>query len=150
MLIRQANIEDLEIISRFNKALAFESEGKVLDDEIVSRGASELLLNPNKGIYYVGQIEEQLVGCLMVNFQWIDHEANFITYIQSVYTRPEFRGQGVFKSLFRHAEAESRSRGKSLRLYADLSNSRAMNVYRHLGMTELTEKFYEIDFAFNK
>lgn len=149
MLIRQATISDLQSISNFNKFLALESEGKVLDDATVTRGATELLENPRKGIYYVCEIEGQVVGCLMVNFQWIDYECTYITYIQSVYTLPEFRGRGVFKTLFRHAENESRAKGKALRLYADLTNQRAMEVYRHLGMTELNEKFYEIDFAFS-
>jgi len=146
--VRQASIGDLEVIKTFNKAIAFETEGKVITEDIITRGVSELLVNPSKGIYYLAESDGEVLGCLMVNFQWVDYEAVYITYIQSVYTRPEHRGKGVFKTLFNHAHQESRLKGVALRLYADKTNARALSVYRHLGMSDVPANFFEIDFAY--
>lgn len=146
--VRQATISDLEVLKSFNQAIAFETENKQITDETITRGVSELLLNPSKGIYYLAICENETVGCLMVNFQWVDYEAVYITYIQSVYTRPEHRGRGVFKTLFNHALNESKSKGISLRLYADKTNERALSIYRHLGMSDVPMDFHEIDFAY--
>lgn len=146
--VRQATLPDLEILKSFSQAIAFETENKQISDDIITRGVSELLLNPSKGIYYLAIYENETVGCLMVNFQWVDYEAVYITYIQSVYTKPEHRGRGVFKTLFNHAHNESRSKGVALRLYADKTNERALSIYRHLGMSDVPASFYEIDFAY--
>ena len=147
--IRKAELKDLETLVEFSTSMAFETENKRLAPEIVLKGVRTLLENPKKGTYYLAEIDGQAAGCLMTNPQWIDWQATTIFYIQSVYTKPEFRGRGVFKALYNHVLNETRTQGLALRLYADNTNLRAIEVYKRLGMAEVNLNFLEVDFAFS-
>ena len=85
----------------------------------------------------------------MVNLQWVDLKAEYIYYIQSVYTKQEFRGRGVFKGLYSHLLNASQVGGAAaLRLYADNDNERAIEVYKRLGMSQINYKMLTVDFGF--
>ena len=64
--------------------------------------------------------------------------------IQSVYVEGEFRGKGIFRSLYSTivSKAEQDPRAKGVRLYVEKGNIPAQSVYESLGMT----KFDEWDF----
>ena len=148
MEIRAAEPRDIDTLIQFNINLAFESEGKILSHEIAKKGINTLIDNPSKGVFYVAVISEEIVGSLMVNLQWVDLKAVYIYYIQSVYTKPEYRGRGVFKSLHAHALNISQANGVALRVYADNDNARAIEVYKRTGMKESNYKMLTIDFGF--
>ena len=59
-----------------------------------------------------------------------------------------FRGKGIFSKLFKFAMKLARDNGvKYLRLYAEETNEKAKNTYRHMGMKQLNDKFYGYDFT---
>lgn len=75
-----------------------------------------------------------------------------IYWIQSVYVVPEYRNKGAFKKLFNEVVriAKEDPLGKSVRLYVDCENSKAIDVYEKLGMSKLAESnFEEADFHFS-
>lgn len=149
MEIRKGEIKDLEVLVDFACSMALETEGKKLNPEIVRRGVRVLIENPVKGVYYVAEIDGKVVGCLMVNLQWVDWQEVYYYYIQSVYTDANYRGRGVFKALYHHVLNEASQKSASLRLYADADNLRAIEVYKRLGMSVTDYKFLDVDFAFS-
>lgn len=147
MEIRQAEQRDIDVLVEFNINNALETEGKVLTPEAY-RGVVYLFENPSKGVFYVAEINNEVVGCLMITLQWVDYRAMYIYFIQNVYTRAEFRGRGIFKALYAHVFAIAQAKSIALRLYADNDNQRAIDIYKKIGMLEVNAKMLTIDFAF--
>lgn len=149
MEIRKAELKDLDTLTEFTSNVAFETEGKILDPETARRGVRTVLENPKKGVYYVAEIDGSPVGCLMINLQWVDWQDIYIYYIQSVYTKKDYRGRGVFKSLYHYVFNEAKENSAALRLYADSDNLRAIEVYKRLGMSVADFRFFDVEFAFS-
>jgi hypothetical protein len=75
LLIRKAKLEDIEKIAEFNIQMAKETEGKILDKNIVQEGVRAVLNNKIKGFYLIAEdnkATKMLVGQLMVTFEWSD------------------------------------------------------------------------------
>ena len=68
-----------------------------------------------------------------------------IVWIQSVYVDADHRGKGVFRSLFNYVVAQAKNEEivKSVRLYVDVDNKEAQQVYQKLGMSQLKDYFME-------
>ena len=148
MKIRKARPADAAIIATFNRNLAWETEKLRLNRRIVDRGVGALLEDPSKGIYFVGEQDGQIVGQLMITYEWSDWRNGNIWWIQSVYVASAFRQQGVFRALFKHVEKLGRSRRDvcGLRLYVEKNNRRAHRAYGRLGMRRTHYEVYETAF----
>lgn len=91
MLIRFARIDDAEKIAKNNVALAIESEGAKIDYEITFEGVKEVIKDENKGFYIVAEENGEIIGQLMVTYEWSDWKAEMIWWLQSIYVKPEWR-----------------------------------------------------------
>lgn len=136
---------DIEAIARFQVAMALESEGTKLCPATVRRGV-ETGITEGHAIYIVARnAEDAAIGSLMLTTEWSDWHCCQYYWIQSVYVRPEDRRRGAFSAMFAYArEAARRAGAAALRLYVDQNNSRAMAVYRALGMHESHYRMYEL------
>lgn len=144
-MIRHATLEDSLILARHNQAMAIETENRELPDEIIVPGVEAVLADPNKGFYLVNEEEGQVNGNLMVTYEWSDWRNGTIWWIQSVYVRPEARGRGIFGGLFRRVQGMAKAMGvKEIRLYADLGNASAHEVYLKLGMHRSHYQMFEM------
>ena len=145
-------MSDAPVIADFNIAIAKETEHLELDRKRLLGGVKALLHDPSRGFYIVAVAGDRVVGQLMITYEWSDwRNANF-WWIQSVYVASEFRGAGVFTSLYRHIEQEARKRKSvcGLRLYVEHANARAQRTYKHLGMRKAEYGMYEIDFVLKR
>ena len=133
--IRPAGLADLDAIIAGNIALAEESEGVRLDQETLRAGIRALLDERAPGRYWVAEADGAVVGQLLITFEWSDWRNRMVWWIQSVYVMPAARRRGIFRALYEHAKREAQLQGAGgLRLYVDVSNSRAQAVYASLGM----------------
>jgi ribosomal protein S18 acetylase RimI-like enzyme len=145
MRLRLARRADAQAIVDFNSAMALETEGKRLLPEVIGAGVRSLLRNPRAGFYVVAQHEKLLVGALMITKEWSDWRNGTFWWIQSVYVRPAFRRQGVYKRLYRHVQAmAAKDKGVcGFRLYVERENRRAQKTYRALGMEKTRYLVFE-------
>ena len=136
LTIREAELSDLDAIVEFNLRLATESENKVLDRELVTKGVAALLRDSAKGRYFVAEAEGDIVGQIMHTREWSDWRNGDIWWLQSVYVAAPFRRRGVFRRLFLHLweEADRSPDVVGIRLYVEADNQAAQNTYRDLGM----------------
>jgi len=143
--IRTARSGDVEQIAELNAAMAWETERTQLCLDTLTRGVQAVLDNPAHGFYAVAENDGQVVGCLMVTFEWSDWRCGQFWWIQSLYIRPPFRKQGVFRRLHEFVEAQARRRPEvcGIRLYVEHSNHTAQHVYEHIGMRLLPYRMYE-------
>lgn len=146
--IRLAASEDAEVIAGFNVAMAMETEGKELSPEVVGRGVRGLFENPKYGFYVVAERGGEIVGSLMITYEWSDWRNGVFWWIQSVYIRPDSRRMGVFTMLYEFLRGEARREGRvcGLRLYFERTNETAETTYRNLGMTRSSYHIFEEEF----
>jgi ribosomal protein S18 acetylase RimI-like enzyme len=145
MRIRLARRADAPAIVGFNAAMALETEGKRLLPEVIGAGVRALLRSPNAGFYVLAETKVQVVGALMITKEWSDWRNGTFWWIQSVYVRPEFRRQGVYRRLYRHVQgmAAKDKRVCGFRLYVERENRRAQKTYRSLGMEKTRYLVFE-------
>jgi ribosomal protein S18 acetylase RimI-like enzyme len=134
--VREAVPADAATIAAFNAAMARETEDKSLDPGLVGPGVAALLEDASKGRYWVAESNGEVVGQLMVTYEWSDWRNGNIWWIQSVYVHPDWRRRGVFSTLYRHVESivAADPAAIGLRLYVEQQNTRAQQTYRALGM----------------
>jgi len=143
--IRAAAPRDAPQLIEFNRAMAEETENRVLDAATVSAGVRALLARPELGFYLVAEDGGRLAGALMVTVEWSDWRNGLFWWIQSVYVRPAQRRRGVYRRLYRHVQglAEARPDICGLRLYVERDNRPAQQTYEALGMSPTPYLIYE-------
>jgi len=152
VVIRRATVDDAQVITRYNSLMAQETESKLLDRKRLTQGVNAILKDTSKGMYFVAEVDGTVVGQLMVTYEWSDWRNGNFWWIQSVYVEREYRGKGVFKSLYDHVLSLARRQKDScgLRLYVEKHNRRARKIYEDLGMKETDYLLYEIDFVLKR
>ena len=150
--IRSAHVDDAAFIVDCNLRLARESEDITLDAERVTEGVAAVLEDDNKGFYLIAEIDGQRAGQLMITYEWSDWRNGVFWWFQSVYTMPEFRGRGVFRSLYSHVETLAAQTGNvcGLRLYVAPDNGRAQATYVNRGMHDSGYLLFERDYVIAK
>jgi ribosomal protein S18 acetylase RimI-like enzyme len=138
LVIRRATPGDLEMVVDFNRRLAEESEGKMLDIAVLTAGVAQALADPQKALYFLAEDAGRVMGQTMITTEWSDWRNGWFWWIQSVYVRPEARRRGVFRALFEHVSRAARQDSSviGLRLYVDHENYAAQETYRRLGMID--------------
>ncbi len=146
--VRLADKRDLDTIVRFNIAMARETEGKQLCAQTVTAGVRGLFENPAYGFYLVAECAGQLVGSLMVTYEWSDWRCGLFWWIQSVYVQPNFRRKGVFSRMYQFLAARASDDPSvcGLRLYFERSNRPAQSAYANLGMKRTTYGIFQQEF----
>ncbi len=136
--IRTATVEDIPALVDFNCAIARETEGKELPQEIVTRGVTRGLAQGAEVVYYVADDGSGPIGCLMLTREWSDWRDGWLAWVQSVYVKPEYRSQGVFRSLLKHVRDTLQHQADvvGIRLYVEAENSRAQAVYLRTGFVD--------------
>ena len=134
--IRLANEEDTDTIIEFQMRMAMESEGLKLDPETLKSGVHAVFLDPQKGRYFVAEEDDRVVGSLMITFEWSDWRNLWAIWVQSVWVEPDFRRKGVFRLMYEHLKqlVHDDDTAAGLRLYVDVNNNNAVEVYKALGM----------------
>ena len=138
MIIRKAELNDLERIVEFNYNLAFETEDKLLDKNILYKGVKALLEDKSKGVYHVCEVNGEVVGQIMYTYEWSDWRNGLFIWVQSVYVDKEYRGKGVFKGLYNHVK-EMCDKDENI------CGISAQKTYESLGMERCNYYMYEYE-----
>jgi ribosomal protein S18 acetylase RimI-like enzyme len=136
--VRAAQRGDIDTLVEFNSAMAMETESKTLPRDMLRAGMTALFDEPRRGFYRIAETDGEIVGCLMITFEWSDWRNGDWWWLQSVYVKPAFRRHGVFRAMYEHVEraAQDAPDVVGLRLYVEKENHRAQSTYTSLGMTE--------------
>lgn len=145
LLIRFAEIRDALVITKFNRAMALETELKELTLEVTSKGVNNLLNNPSLGFYVVAENDDKVIGSLMVTTEWSDWRNGIFWWVQSVYIEPNERRKGAYTKLYNFIKESAKNNPNvcGFRLYVEKENILAQNTYKALGMIETDYRIYE-------
>lgn len=137
LTITRGNSSDIDAIVRFQADMAMESEETLLDVDRLTLGVTSAINDEQKGTYLVARANGTPIGSLMITREWSDWNNMWYWWIQSVYVMPEYRNQGVYRTMYNTLKDMAREKGVSqIRLYADKDNVSAQQVYQRLGMHE--------------
>lgn len=136
LTVREAVRSDVPHLIRFQQNMASETEGLILDAQILERGVLALFDDSAKGKYYIAEENNQVMGCLMTTYEWSDWRCGTVLWIQSVYIDKTHRGKGVYRKMYEHIQqlVTPASGYRGIRLYVDRTNTDAQKVYETLGM----------------
>ncbi len=136
--IRRATASDLTSLVSFNQSMALETEDKPLDEALLSAGVNRVLSSEDKGFYLVAEAEGDVIGSLMVTFEWSDWRNATFWWVQSVYVVPQWRRKGVYSALYQQVQslAQTAEGVCGYRLYVEKDNLVAQATYKKLGMDE--------------
>lgn len=144
--VAPSHLSVADTITRFQVDMALESEGLALDFERTLKGVQAVLQDEAKGRYILATINGHPVGSLMLTREWSDWNCCWYLWIQSVYVRPDFRNQGIYKAMYNEVLTLAKSEGVTqVRLYVDKENQKAQSVYNRLGMSECHYLMYEVE-----
>ncbi len=149
--IRVGRLDDIERLVAFSQAMALETEGRQLDADRLQRGTRALLNSTVHGFFMVAEQPQtsRVVGQLMITYEWSDWRNATFWWIQSVYVEPNWRRQGVFRTL--HAAVVERAKADpdvcGVRLYVESDNRAAKDVYRRVGLKPSAYSVFETDFV---
>ena len=136
--IRIATKSDAPVLAEFNRLMAFETEAEELERETLLKGVSAVFDDSKKGFYVVAEsADSEILGGLLVFFEWSDWRNAWYWWIASVFVKPEVRGLGVYRDLYRFVKRLARQERNvfGIRLYVDIDNTNAQKVYERVGMT---------------
>jgi GNAT superfamily N-acetyltransferase len=154
--VRLARPEDAAMIVSFSAAMALETEGRHLDRERLHDGTIALLESPDRGFFMVAELEQagerQLLGQLMITYEWSEWRNGAFWWIQSVYVDPIWRRKGIYRRLHDTVVAIGKADTKmcGIRLYVARDNYAAQTVYRRVGLTPSMYDVYEDDFVLRR
>jgi GNAT superfamily N-acetyltransferase len=143
--IRQGGAADAAAISRFNQAMALETEHKRLVPALVDAGVRRLIAQPSLGFYVVAAEGERIVACLMVTQEWSDWRNGLFWWIQSVFVEEKWRKKGVYRALYQFVRELAQADGNvcGFRLYVEKDNAVAQQTYAALGMEKTDYLIFE-------
>ena len=151
--VRLARPEDAAAIASFSAAMALETEGRRLDLDRLYEGTLAILNSPEHGFFMVAELEpagdSQLLGQLMITYEWSDWRNGAFWWIQSVYVDPAWRRQSVFRLMHQTVMAAAKASPNvcGVRLYVEGNNNVAQAVYRKVGLTPSSYAIFETDFV---
>jgi GNAT superfamily N-acetyltransferase len=143
--IRKAKASEADIIVDFQLKMAMETEGLSLEKKTLTSGVDMVFASDNIGIYYVVEYEGEIIASLLTLYEWSDWRNGSVIWIHSVYVKPAFRRQGMFKMMYNYLkkQVEEEEDLKGIRLYVEKKNVLAHQVYEAVGMTKEHYELYE-------
>ena len=144
LIVRSAGDIDIDRIVLYSQALARESEGRELDRKTLKAGIEAVFSEPARGQYFVAQKAGEVVGQMMVTYEWSDWRNGNVWWVQSVYVSKQHRREGIYRLLHEYVRSLAREeKAVGLRLYVDRDNEAAQRTYRALGMQASDYLMYE-------
>jgi len=142
---RSAAFSDATVLADFNCRLAWETEHRLLDRDLVLAGVEGGLGRYPEVRYFVAENEAGVVGQLMLTREWSDWRNGWMIWLQSVYVQADCRRRKVFQRLlqFATAVAQMEDNPVCLRLYVEHDNTAAQECYQSLGFRDAGYKVME-------
>ena len=143
--VRKATRADIPIIIDFQKKMAQETEHITLENSKIENGVLAVFEDPNKGFYIVAHEKERVVASLMMTPEWSDWRNGYFLWIQSLFVSPSFRNNGIFKEMYSYVKELVIASDDfcGVRLYVEVNNTIAQEVYSKVGMDQDHYKMFE-------
>ena len=144
MIICEGTHKDAAEISENNIKMAKETENINLTSHVALQAVRALISDPSKGFYLIVKKNNEIIGQLMITYEWSDWRNNTIWWIQSVFVKPLYRKHGIFVGLYNQIKKMAKEQDiELLRLYVHNQNDPAISVYKSIGMKQKAYTIFE-------
>ena len=144
--IRLARIEDARKLAEFCELLRESLEMPVQQEKLLP-GVSAPIKDLSKGMNLVATEahKSELIGCLMITYEWDPGNNAFTWWIQEVFVDSNWRRKGVFQALYKHTIKMAKDKGNvcTIKIHVNDDNLNAQKIYKRLGMTDTSNFMYE-------
>lgn len=140
LIIREARKDDIPVILEMIKELA-EYEKLLHEVIITERQLEDVIFGPNKFVeVLIAEYEKKIAGQTI----FFNNFSTFVgkpgLYIEDLYVRPEFRGNGIGKALLSRVISLARERNCGRVEWVVLDwNKPAINFYKNMGAKPMDE-----------
>lgn len=150
--IRPARLEDVETLTRFSAAMAWETEKRTLDAARLHQGTLAVLEARDRGTFFVAEVRspQLVIGQCLITYEWSDWRNAQFWWIQSVYVEPQWRRRGVYQRMHDHLRQQAQATPGicGIRLYVEEHNAAAQQAYQRAGMHRSQYLVFEEDFVY--
>ena len=137
LFVRNAESKDLNTIFDF----ICELENEVFDYQVFKSIFEENLQNPNY-VYYVAEIDNQVVGFISFHTQKLLHHCGIVGEIQELYVVQNFRNQQIGRILVNKIKDYAKTHKlKSIEVASNKIRTENVYIYEHLGFRLSHNKF---------
>ena len=144
--IRLARIEDARKLAEFCELLRESLEMSVQQEKLLP-GVSAPIKDLSKGMYLVATEvhKSELIGCLMITYEWDPGNNAFTWWIQEVFVDSNWRRKGVFQALYKHTIKMAKDKGNvcTIKIHVNDDNLNAQKTYIRMGMKDTSNFMYE-------
>ena len=144
--IRLARIEDARKLAEFCELLRESLEMPVQQEKLLP-GVSAPIKDLSKGMYLVATEahKSELIGCLMITYEWDPGNNAFTWWIQEVFVDSNWRRKGVFQALYKHTIKMAKDKGNvcTIKIHVNDDNLNAQKTYKKMGMKDTSNFMYE-------
>jgi GNAT superfamily N-acetyltransferase len=118
--------------------ILFTQEAELNPDPQKQRRALEIILqDPSRARIYVARDAGKVIAMAALHFTTSTAEGGKAAWLEDCIVRPDYRRQGIGKSLLEYVVAQARAEGAlRVMLLTDADNERAQALYRKTGFTD--------------
>jgi ribosomal protein S18 acetylase RimI-like enzyme len=118
--------------------ILFKQEAELSPDPEKQRRALEIILaDPSRARIYVARDAGKVIAMAALHFTTSTAEGGKAAWLEDCIVRPDYRRQGIGKSLLEYVVAQARAEGAlRVMLLTDADNERAQALYRKTGFTD--------------
>jgi len=145
MNIRYAKLYDIPTIAKNNVMLAKETENLTLNEDKALLGTREVFdKDKNRGFYLVMEEHENIIGQMLITYEWSDWRNQDIWWVHRVYVVKKYRNNGVFTQMMQKLrDLAQQKQVYAIRLYVHENNTLAHTIYSANGFSEAPFIIYQ-------
>ena len=129
MQIEKATLPDLDSIHSL-LLKQFDEHAIKVPPDLLKQAVLAMLENKGRGILLVARKESKIVGIAAVSFVWTLEHGGQSAWLDELYILPEYRGQGIGRSLMRQVIGQAQEMGcLAIDLEVDADHRSAERLY---------------------
>jgi N-acetylglutamate synthase-like GNAT family acetyltransferase len=134
IIIREADSGDIDDICRLLTLLFDQEDDFEPDYAKQKRGVSEIISDPNNGMFLVMEVSDQIAGCVSLLFLVSTAMGGKAAILEDMIIEPEARGRGLGSRLLDKAIACAREHGcMRITVLTDDGNTASQSLYEKFG-----------------
>lgn len=96
--------------------------------------------HPATGTLIIAETEYGITAYAIVVYYWSNEHGGNIAIIDELYVKPEWRNKGLGQKIINYVLDKEKGKSLLIQLEASPANQRALDFYRRLGFSEVTNR----------
>jgi len=139
---RPIKFSDRKIITRLIKDFYKETPGeRGISDKKIKKTFFAFVADPGKGKILVIEKEKVIAGYAIVANFWSNEWGGNVLFLDEIYIKPEFRGQGIGRGFINYLIKKRYNRATAIQLEVAPTNKKARALYIDIGFKPYNNEY---------